>query len=47
VIEQCGLATADEVDIDTLEERIRAELEGANATMSSPLLISAWTRLPN
>jgi ubiquinone/menaquinone biosynthesis C-methylase UbiE len=45
-IEQFGVATAREVDIDTLENRMRAELEGANASMSSPLLVSAWTRLP-
>jgi hypothetical protein len=41
-----GLATAAEVSIDTLEDRIRAELATVDGTMSSPLLISAWTRLP-
>jgi hypothetical protein len=45
-IEQFGLATASEVDIGTFEDRIRVELGAADATMSSPLLISAWTRLP-
>jgi SAM-dependent methyltransferase len=45
-IEQMGLATAAEVSIDTLEDRIRAELATVDGTMSSPLLISAWTRLP-
>jgi hypothetical protein len=45
-VEQIGLATAGEVDIDTLEDRMRAELAAADSTMSSPLLISAWTRLP-
>ena len=45
-IEQFGLATAKEVDIDTLEHRMRAELASADATMSSPLLVSAWTRIP-
>jgi SAM-dependent methyltransferase len=46
-IEQFGLATAAEVDIDTFEDRMRAELDAADATMSSPLLVSAWTRLPD
>lgn len=46
-IEQAGVATAREIDIDTLEHRMRAELESANASMSSPLLVSAWTRLPD
>ena len=45
-IEQFGVATASEVDIDTLEDRIRVELGAMDATMSSPLLISAWARLP-
>jgi len=46
-VEQFGLATAAEVDIGTLEDRIRVELGAADATMSSPLLISAWARLPS
>lgn len=46
-IEQFGLATREEVDIDSFEDRIRAELQGADATMSSPLLISAWSHLPS
>jgi len=45
-IEQFGLATAAEIDIDTLEHRMRAELAARDATMSSPLLISAWSWLP-
>ena len=36
-----------EFGIETLEYRIRAELEAANATMSSPLLVSAWARIPS
>jgi hypothetical protein len=46
-IEQLGLATSAEIGIETLEYRIRAELEAANATMSSPLLVSAWARIPS
>jgi ubiquinone/menaquinone biosynthesis C-methylase UbiE len=45
-IEQYGLSTAGEVDIDTLEHRMRAELASAQATMSSPLLVSAWSKVP-
>ena len=45
-IEQFGLATAGEINIDTLEHRMRAELAATDATMSSPLLISAWSWLP-
>lgn len=46
MIEQLGLASADEIDIDTLEDRIRAELEAEDATLSSPLLVGAWSRIP-
>jgi SAM-dependent methyltransferase len=46
-IEHFGLATAAEVDIDTLEQRMRAELAAADASMSSPLLVSAWSRISN
>ena len=46
-IEQLGLATAEEVDIKTMEDRIRVELGEADASMSSPLLVSAWAKLPD
>ena len=46
-LEQLELATAEEVGIETLEDRIRVELGAADATMSSPLLVSAWTRVPD
>jgi len=46
LIEQFELATEAEVDIDTLEDRLRAELEASDGTISSPLLVGAWTRLP-
>lgn len=41
-----GLATEADIDIDVLEDRMRAELEAVDGTLSSPLLIGAWTRLP-
>lgn len=43
---QTGVATAAEIDIDTLEERLRAEVTAAGATIVSPHYIGAWTRLP-
>jgi ubiquinone/menaquinone biosynthesis C-methylase UbiE len=46
LIEQLGVASVSEVDIDRLDDRLRAELEAADGTISSPLLIGAWTRLP-
>ena len=45
-IEAFGLASPRDIQIDTFEHRMRAELESANASMSSPLLVSAWARLP-
>ena len=33
-------------DIDTLEERMRADLARTGGVMSTPLLIGAWARLP-
>jgi SAM-dependent methyltransferase len=37
-----GIATEDEIDIDTLEDRLRAEGAAADAGGSTPQLISAW-----
>lgn len=44
-IEATGVATAEEIQIDTLEERIRADLARTGGVMSTPLLIGAWSRL--
>jgi ubiquinone/menaquinone biosynthesis C-methylase UbiE len=46
LIVQFGLATESAVDIETLEDRLRAELEAADGSISSPLLIGAWAKLP-
>ncbi len=46
LIEQLGLATASDVDINTLEDRMRAELEAVDGTLSSPLLVGAWSNTP-
>ena len=41
-----GIASAETVQIDTLESRIRADLERSGSVMSLPLLIGAWARPP-
>ena len=43
--EALGAANAKEVQIDTLEERMRADLASTGGVMSAPLLIGAWARL--
>jgi 2-polyprenyl-3-methyl-5-hydroxy-6-metoxy-1,4-benzoquinol methylase len=44
LMERTGVATAEEVGIDTLAARIREEAVAGNATLVSPSLIGAWTR---
>lgn len=46
LIVQLGLATEADIGINTLEDRMRAELEAVDGTLSSPLLVGAWARLP-
>ena len=41
-----GIATAEEVDIDTLAERLREETVGGGGVVKLPDLVSAWTRMP-
>src|SRR5262249_60577103 len=43
--ERLGIATAAEVDIETLAERLRREALEHNACMTLPPLVGAWTRL--
>ena len=45
-LEALGVATAEEIQINTLEERMRADLARTGGVMSTPLLIGAWARLP-
>ena len=45
--EALGTIKAEEVQVDTLEERIRADLTRTGGVMSTPLLIGAWARLPD
>lgn len=44
LMERVGVATAVEVDIDTLAYRLCAEVVANNATLVAPPLVGAWTR---
>jgi 2-polyprenyl-3-methyl-5-hydroxy-6-metoxy-1,4-benzoquinol methylase len=44
-IDKFGIATAAEVDIDTLAHRLRDETVAANACWLSPVLVGAWARI--
>lgn len=43
LMERFGVATAAEVDIDTLAERIRADALTHNSTLLTPPFVGAWT----
>jgi ubiquinone/menaquinone biosynthesis C-methylase UbiE len=45
--EAMAAVSAKEVQIDTLEERMRVDLAGTGGVMSTPLVIGAWARLPD
>ena len=42
VMEKNGIATAAEVDIDTLAERLQRAVQTADATIVAPLFVGAW-----
>lgn len=42
LIQRTGLATADELDVDTYEDRLRAQLTRADAVLGYPTLYGAW-----
>jgi hypothetical protein len=44
LILQLGLATEEEIDIDTLAERLREETVGHGGAARLPVLVSAWAR---
>jgi hypothetical protein len=44
LMERSGMATAADVDIDTLESRLRQEAVALRATLVAPPLVAAWTR---
>jgi len=45
LMERVGVATAVEVDINSLEDRLRQEVVANNATVVAPPYIGAWTRV--
>ena len=45
-IEQYGLATADELQIDTLAARLQAEAVALGSQLSGPMQVGAWVTLP-
>jgi SAM-dependent methyltransferase len=44
VMEKHGIATAAEVEVDTLAERLQRAVQAADATVVAPLFIGAWAR---
>lgn len=46
-MERLGIATADEVEVDTLTERLDAEAAAHHGTVTGPLMYGAWCTLPN
>jgi hypothetical protein len=43
-LERVGAVRPDEVDIDTLEERLRAEVAGQDGIQLLPAIVGAWAR---
>jgi ubiquinone/menaquinone biosynthesis C-methylase UbiE len=46
LMQRTGVASAEEVGVETLAERMRAEALALDATLVYPALIGAWTRTP-
>jgi ubiquinone/menaquinone biosynthesis C-methylase UbiE len=46
LMQRTGVATAEEVGVETLAERMRAEAVALDATLVNPPWIGAWTRTP-
>jgi 2-polyprenyl-3-methyl-5-hydroxy-6-metoxy-1,4-benzoquinol methylase len=46
MIEKTGVATKEEVGIDTLAERLRAAVAERNAVVHAPIFVGAWARKP-
>jgi 2-polyprenyl-3-methyl-5-hydroxy-6-metoxy-1,4-benzoquinol methylase len=44
--ERTGVASAAEIDIDSVAERLRREATASNACIMLPPLVGAWTRVP-
>ena len=45
VIERTGIATANEVGIDTLQQRLAAAQSSTDALFKPPTLVGAWARV--
>ena len=45
LMERTGVASAAEVDVDTLAERIRNEVVARRASVVLPPFVGAWTRV--
>jgi 2-polyprenyl-3-methyl-5-hydroxy-6-metoxy-1,4-benzoquinol methylase len=45
LIEQLGVATSAEVEIDTLAQRLRADTVAVDAVVKAPDVVSAWARI--
>jgi len=46
LMQRTGVATAEEVSVETLAERVREEAVALDATLVTPPFIGAWTRTP-
>ena len=42
LIERTGVATAEEIGVETFAQRLRDELQGNSAVFAHPILLSAW-----
>jgi len=47
VLIACGIATEEEISIETLEGRLRNSVVAANAQVEGPTQICGWVRLPD
>jgi ubiquinone/menaquinone biosynthesis C-methylase UbiE len=47
IITKTAIAAADEVDIETLAQRLQDQTKSLAATVTSPSLVGAWTHLPS
>jgi ubiquinone/menaquinone biosynthesis C-methylase UbiE len=46
MLEQMGVASAEEVGVDTLADRLRAEVVGQRGVQMLPIVVGAWARKP-
>ena len=46
LLEHFGIATAEEADVATIPERLRADVAATKSPIVMPMTVMAWTRLP-